>query len=272
MKLNQNKFKRFILVFMTMMMAGNYAYATKVSNNKYIIIKQKNIPAQLGIYRHIKFGKNDVYEATLTDNYHAYIYQQPEKIHSLAKSIKEVTQGQNAIIGINGGFYTPDFQPAGLFIDKNIVTQPLVKDSLALSSICINKKGKMFLAKHPNKCLNAFYAMQTGPLIIDDGNVSTDVTLLPQKLTTLKVFFEPQRRTILALSNDGKLVVIITSPLTLLEAANLLKSYPDAFGVKGFQRALDLDGGISTGMYIGFKKNPLYFTEKVRVKTFVLFN
>jgi exopolysaccharide biosynthesis protein len=75
----------------------------------------------------------------------------------------------------------------------------------------------------------------------------------------------------LAQSSNNKILIIITSPITLLEAANILKNSPRIFGVDNIIMALNLDGGLSTGMYIRSKETQFYSAEKKQVKTFLLF-
>lgn len=252
-----------------------YAITSCADNASFNVLEQRELPRQLGIYRHIEFKLDnaiDVYAVTLNDNYRARIYQQPEKIHLFAKSISDLSHEQNFILGINGGFYTTDFEPAGLYIDQGKILHNLKRSRLLNTCIGINREQKLFLGKQRETCLHAYYAMQTGPLLINQGIVNTNLKTLQAKAKNLQEFFEPHRRTILAESNDKQLLVIITSSTTLLDLATILTKYPQAFGVNKIVTALNLDGGASTGMYIGFPDNPFYFAEIKWVKTFVLFN
>ncbi len=238
-------------------------------------LEQKELPNQLGTYRHLQFLSNnsiEIYAVTLNDNYHARIYQQPEKNQWFAKSISDLTREQNVILGINGGFYSTHFEPAGLFIDQGQTLQGLKRSRLLNTCIGVDRDQKLFLGKQRGDCLHAYYAMQTGPLLIDHGNVNQNIKTLEQKSKNLGTFFAANRRTILAETSDGKFIVLITPSATLLEIAGILKNYPAAFGAKKIVIALDLDGGASTGMYIHFPDNPFYFSEIKWVKTFVFFN
>ena len=259
------KIKHTILITISIIMiiGIGHCYATTTSQDAYINLAQKKLPNQLGIYNHIKFmsGKNiDVYETTLTGNYHAYIYQQPANNQVNAKSIAELIHEQHFLIGINGGFYAPDFHPVGLFIVKGKVLQQVIKDPLATTCVRMDRKEKILLENNNKYCLNAYYAMQTGPLLIERSNISPDVNILSQKLIALKSFFAPHYRTILALAQDQKLIVMVTSEASLSDVANILKNYPEAFGAKSIYTAIDLDGGSSTGMYIEFENGPLLFS------------
>jgi len=142
---------------------------------------------------------------------------------------------------------------------------------LLVSCIQLDKSGALFLEKKINNCLYAPFAMQTGPLLIERGNISPNFTELQKKLINLKTYFEPHRRSILAQSSNKKMLVIMASPITLFEAANILKNLPRVLGVDSITMALNLDGGASTGMYIKSKKTHFYMAEKRPVKTLLLF-
>jgi exopolysaccharide biosynthesis protein len=237
------------------------------------IIKISSLQNKLGNYRHIQLAnKNIVLDAViLNEGYHAKLYQQKAINPSGAQSIREVAQENNSSIATNGGFYTPNFQPAGLFIENGKTLKKASHDPLLTSCIQVNKSGVILLEKEINSCLSAIYAMQTGPVLIEQGSISPNFKVLQNNFTNLSPYFEPHRRTILAQSSNKKLLVIITSPVTLPEAANILKNSPQIFGVSNIIMALNLDGGSSTGMYIRSKDTRFYIAEKKPVKTFLLF-
>lgn len=240
--------------------------AADISTN---IIEQSPLPSQLGIYRHIQFKDTDLYATTLNNNYHADIYQQATAIQALAKSIRQLSLTQDFLIATNGGYYTPQFQPAGLFIYQHKILHHLAKkDPLLTACIGINKNKKLFLATRRENCLHAFSAMQVGPVLIEDGGLSK---YLSKSHPKAKEFLSAHHRTIIAQSADDQLIVIVTSPITLLNLAMILKEQPALLGVKKIITAVNLDGGSSTGMYIRFNNAPFYFPEQKNVKTFLFF-
>jgi exopolysaccharide biosynthesis protein len=261
----------FFIVFLIFMVLN--CNATALNRNIEPSIKINSIKNKLGNYRHIQLvNKNIELDAViLSEGYHAKIYQQKAMNQSAAQSIREVAQENNASVAINGGFYTSNFQPAGLFIDNGKILEKVSGDPLLTSCVQVNKRGILFLEKKIDRCLHAMYAMQTGPLLIERGNISPNLKVLQSNLINLKPYFEPHKRTILAQSSNNKILIIITSPITLLEAANILKNSPRIFGVDNIIMALNLDGGLSTGMYIRSKETQFYSAEKKQVKTFLLF-
>jgi len=237
------------------------------------IIKTSTLQNKLGEYRHIQFDNKNIEldVVILNDGYHAKLYQQKATNLFDAQSILKVAQENNSVVATNGGFYTSHFQPAGLFIENGKILKKVARDRLLASCIQVNKKGVLFLEKKMSRCLDATYAMQTGPILIEQGNISTDFKILEHHSPYLKSYFEPNRRTLLAQSSNKKMLVIITSPMTLLEAADIMKNSPHIFGVDNIIMALNLDGGSSTGMYIKSEEKVFYIAERKPVKTFLLF-
>jgi len=257
------------IVTLFLLIVSIHCQSTLAADMPTSIIEQSPLPGQLGTYRHIQFRDTDLYATTLNSNYHADIYQQDTDIQSLAKSIRQLSLTQDFLIATNGGYYTPQFQPAGLFIYQNRILHHLAKkDPLLTACIGINKNKKLFLATRRENCLHAFSAMQVGPVLIQDGDLSH---YLSKPHPKVKEFLSAHHRTIIALSTDHQLIVIATSPTTLLNLAMILKEQPVLFGVKKITTAINLDGGSSTGMYIRFNNAPFYFPEQKNVKTFLFF-
>lgn len=244
----------------------------------YTVIEEQNLPDQLGTYRHIQFtneGDVDVHAVTLTDTYHARLYQQKSQTQAFAKTLKELSEEENFVLGINGGYYTEDFKPDGLFMERKKILRPFSRERMLSACIRINMTGKVTLIPKNSECCfkaSAYSAMQTGPWIIRNGAINPIIERSQSHLAKIQRFYGPHRRTVLAESNDKKMIVIITSSASLLQLANILKNYPQAFHIKKIITAINLDGGSSTAMYIKFDKQPFYASEFKRVKTFVFFN
>ncbi len=82
--------------------------------------------------------------------------------------------------------------------------------------------------------------------------------------------FKPQNQD--QLQDFLKNIPVDMKILPIGATSNLLINDPLAFGVKNIYTAIDLDGGVSTGMRINFENNPFDFSEIRYVKTFVFFN
>lgn len=258
-----------IAAYFVLLILANSVIA-KQNNN---LIEQRELPNQLGIYRHIqfRFDKNiDIYVVTFNHHYRCRIHRQTIHFQEHAETIKQLSEA-NFLVGINGGFYSEHFEPAGLFIEKQKTINQPSKDPL-LNTCAYIQNEKLLLANSLEKCLGTYSAMQTGPAMINDGKIAEDLFYLLKQLPQLKSFFEAHQRSVVGLSNDNELFIMISSPATLNDIAFILKKYPTILGIKNIKIAIDLDGGPSTGLYIHFNKNPVYFAEKKKVKTVLLFN
>lgn len=256
------------LIFITMS-----SFADSQTANAEPDIRISNLRNQLGTHRHIQFFSKNIQldVVVLNAKYHAKLYQQKATNQSMALSIEKISRENNSTVAINGGFYTPNFQPAGLFIENGITIHKISRDRLLNACVQINEAGKILLEKNVQHCINTHSAIQIGPILIEQGNINPNIEKLESKLKNLKPYFEPHRRTLLAQSSDKKLLVIITSPITLSEAADILKNSPHLLGADKIITALSLDGGSSTGMYVELEKKHLYVAEIKPVKTFLLF-
>jgi len=240
------------------------------ANQNFTALEKKSLPNHLGHYQHIQVSSDetiDLYAAVLNEGYTTHLYVQPEKNQHEAKTLHELSVENSFSIGINGGFFTPNFNPAGLFIQEGKTIKRPVKNSLLRSCVGINHQKKMHLGTTIESCAADQDAIQTGPVMIEAGKIHDQIKNPPYR----KEFFAPHRRTILAQSSDQKLLVIVTSAATLTDIAEWLNQHSDILGVHTIETALDLDGGASTGMYIRFEDSPFYFQEFKRVKTMLLF-
>lgn len=242
----------------------------------FVILKQKVLANNLGVYRQIRFNNLEtpieISQVTLGDAYKARLYLQEEKNQLFAKSLEEISRANNFLLGINGGYYTPSYQAVGLLIEEGKTLQNFKKSRLLTSCIGITPTNKLFLGTLGNNCRYAYYAVQAGPWLIDSGEINPNIKMLQDKPSYLESFFNRNRRTILAESIDKKIIVLITPAATLLEVATILKKYPEVFGVSKIATAVNLDGGSSTGMYVQFDSDQFYFPETRRVKTLLFFD
>lgn len=244
------------------------------AEKNFHLIEKKELPKQLGTFREIALTAPDaangiIYAVTLNQNYHSELYLHDSQNQFFADYLDSLSQDHEFIVGINGGFYQPDFTPVGLFIYKGKKIKPLVHNSLLKSCVIINNADKIQLETDLSACNRATNAMQTGPLLIDNGKVNTKLQEIKNKSESIKNFFDPHKRTALAVTTNNDVIMLTTSQFTLIDLANFLQNNPDAFGVTQIQTAVNLDGGSSTGMYIRFPEEPFYLHELKHVKTFI---
>ena len=246
------------------------------ADENFHVITNKELPNKLGTFREIQFNTSDnqnetLYAALLNQQYNASLHLHESKIQILADYLDELSRHNDFIIGINGGFYQPNFTPAGLFIYKGKKIKRLAHSSLFNACVVINKNNKILL-KTLNQCTETDNVMQTGPLLLKNGKADTTNIQRLKAKSKLDDFFNPHKRTMLALTNDNQLLIITTTQISLIDAANFLQQHPEAFGATKIKMAVNLDGGSSTGMYVRFPNEPFYFHELKHVKTFIFIN
>lgn len=264
---------RTLIIILLLMINVSFASDSKFT---FQVVAEKSLPHQLGIFKELQFVSADpeqriihIYVVKLANTYHARIYQQPQTNQLFAKYIAQLGEQENFMIAINGGYYTPEFQPAGLLILQGKHLNPWAKNALISACIKINKNGKMSIGKNKLDCVNSWSALQAGPLLINNTTVHSRFTVNPS--TRLADFLNENDRTVVAVSTQDDFLMMVTSDAKLAEIATILKNYPDAFNVRQIQTAINLDGGSSTGMFIRF--SPLFYVHEIKpVKTFLFFN
>lgn len=153
------------------------------------------------------------------------------------ESIAAVVKNQNAIIGINGGFFSPDMKPLGLRIDQGQIKNPLKNTSWWGVFYTKNSQAFIVAPKDFRANSNIDFAVQSGPRLVVNGQISS---LKPGVAN----------RTALGITPDGKIILLATShfPLTMSELATLMAT-PTAQGGLNCINAINLDGGSSTQLY-----------------------
>jgi uncharacterized protein YigE (DUF2233 family) len=135
-------------------------------------------------------------------------------------------------IMINGGYFTPDFQPLGLFkINGNFINKR--KPKKLSGFVAMDREGGISILTHNNNISSYPSILQTGPYVIDPGS-RIGIRSNDGKIS---------RRTLIGKTTGNELVIIVTSPVTLYDIANFTKKrFPDT------ERLLNLDGGPSTAL------------------------
>lgn len=152
-------------------------------------------------------------------------------------SVADLVRANHAVIGINGGFFTPDLKPLGLRIDQGKIKSPL--RNTAWWGIFFTRGEQAFIvaprAFKADKNIN--FAVQSGPRLIINGRIPS---LKPGVAN----------RTALGITRDNKIILLVTShfPLTTDELAAFMQA-SEAQGGLACVNALNLDGGSSTQLY-----------------------
>lgn len=170
-----------------------------------------------------------------------------------------VAQRENALAGVNGGYFDPENQPVGLMISASRLIAPLRKARL-LSGVMVVSEGRVQLLRtgeySPKRNVTA--ALQCGPFLVDRG----------QPVAGLNAT-RSDRRTFIAVGGSDRATLGFCSNATLGTLATILTTPAVAPDLK-IQRALNLDGGSSSAFWFGGERGSVSISEQKTVRNFVL--
>lgn len=173
-------------------------------------------------------------------------------------TLADAFRAVGAVAGVNGGFFHPNWRPSGLMIFQGRRINRFETATLLSGVIYSDGRGIHLVRRaqfqdHPG--ITAL--LQSGPYLVEGGRVVRGLSNS-----------DPNRRTFIATDWRGHWVLGATlSPLTLAELAECLAS-PDALTPWPIDRALNLDGGSSTGFFFdpGEGKAPISLNPLKRVR------
>ncbi|MEA3187761.1 MAG: hypothetical protein QOD99_1591 [Chthoniobacter sp.] len=155
------------------------------------------------------------------------------------ESLAEAMTRAGASAGINGGYFQPDRTPLGLEISGGKLIHRSERARL-LSGILICSGHSVRLLRvgefTPSKTISE--ALQAGPFLVDRSASVPGLNAI-----------RAARRTAVISTAGGAQWLVVSEPVTLAEFAQILIT-PNLAGADGVERALNLDGGSSTGMWI----------------------
>jgi Phosphodiester glycosidase len=193
-------------------------------------------------YRHVRFANH-------RDSFEAFVVMfDPSAVRASVvdlgtdgtKLLQDVSSEQRAAVVINGGYFDDKRQPIGLHRIGGQTISPLVQRAPLSGFVCIDATGRLSITTATDpEGRGASDVIQAGPFLIDPGGrigIHSDTA-------------PPTERTVCAIA-DSKACLICTTPASLLNLSRCLNDVPEAFGLGQIDRALNLDGGPSTGFVI----------------------
>ena len=143
-----------------------------------------------------------------------------------------------ALAGTNGGYFHPDYRPLGLVISGGQELHAEQRASLLSGLLLAGSDGLTLLRAGSKRPSGLREGLQSGPFLIDGGRAveGLDAT-------------KTARRTFLATDGHRQWLLGVLSSCTLAEAGQILNR-SRAFGKSSTDRALNLDGGSSTGLWV----------------------
>jgi len=160
------------------------------------------------------------------------------------RSLAQAFRANGCVAGVNGGFFHPDWRPAGLVVAQSRRINRLERAKLLSGVLYSDNNGIHLMRRARFRDHGGITALlQTGPYLIESRR---PVRGLSDR--------NSRRRTFIATDWRRHWVLgATTSGLTLAELAEALAS-PDALTPWPVDRAINLDGGSSTGFF--FDRGP----------------
>jgi len=192
--------------------------------------------------------KESAYQLQVIDN--------PARDKTLAQMMRE----QHFLAGVNGAYFHPDGKPLGLVISQGKVVHVQEAAPRLLSGFVVEVEDKLQLLHVGEKIpAGATEVLQAGPFLIDHKGAVAGL-----EATRMA------RRTFVATDGHGLWMIGVISPVTLANAARvLLAAAPRFFPTHPIQRALNLDGGSSSALWVDLSPEPFSQSEMGTVRNFL---
>jgi exopolysaccharide biosynthesis protein len=176
-----------------------------------------------------------------------------------AESLETIAKRGSFAAGVNGGYFDPENKPVGLMISRGTVVAPLRRARL-LSGVMIVSAGRLDLLRTTeySATRKASEALQCGPFLVDRGQVIAGLNNT-----------RSARRTFVAIGESDQATIGSCSGVTLAELGRILATRAIASDL-GIRRALNLDGGSSSGFWFAGEQGPILIPEQKTVRNFVM--
>ncbi|MDQ6624811.1 MAG: phosphodiester glycosidase family protein [Verrucomicrobiota bacterium] len=178
---------------------------------------------------------------------------------SSSSELSQIVPRNNGIAGVNGGYFDPQHAPVGLLLSDGHVVAPQQKARL-LSGVVSVVNGRVQVQRAAEFSLKskATAARQCGPFLVEGGKA----------IPGLNNEREARRTFVLTAAGD-RAAIGFSSHLTLAELGGLLAS-PGILGDAKVQRALNLDGGSSSGFWFAGERGAFAISEQKTVRDYLI--
>ena len=177
------------------------------------------------------------------------------------ESLGEIMAHHHALAGVNGGYFSPDFEPVGLLVSEGkMIHRPSRARLLSGALVATGNHIAIRRSTEPLPGKNAREAVQCGPFLVEDGKPVPGLNNV-----------RSARRTVVFTAGRHIWGLASTSSLTLEELGAILADPALLPGELKIERAINLDGGSSTGMWAEEpgQAAPFYLHEIGIVRDFV---
>jgi uncharacterized protein YigE (DUF2233 family) len=166
-------------------------------------------------------------------------------------------ESRQAIGGVNGGYFEPDFKPVGLVVAEGKTRQKFKTAKILTGIVATSPNGgvSIFRSNRFDPEPGAYSAaIQCGPMLLEDSAPLEGLN--SQKIA---------RRTAVATGPGQRCALIYLTSVTLADAAEIL-ALPKILGAWAPTTALNLDGGSSSTLWA---RNIISLPEIKRVRNFL---
>jgi len=155
-----------------------------------------------------------------------------------AAHVTTYAKWSNSLIAINGGFFSPDYEPLGLRISSGKLLNPMRQISWWGIFTLKNNQPAIVSNDQYQADNSPEFAIQSGPRLLQKGQVVSNIKELADT------------RSALCINKTGQIVIIVTEhlPLTPTVLANRIRRTESQGGLS-CQDAINLDGGHSSQLY-----------------------
>lgn len=175
-------------------------------------------------------------------------------------SVAEAAREAHAWAGVNGGYFKPDRTPLGLVVSHGATLHPWETAKILTGVLAVTPRGGAVLWRNAEFQPGAGVrdALQAGPFLVDHGKAVAGLNEIRRA-----------ERTVLLADRRGVTALLATGPVTLAELARVL-AQPGLWPDVKVERALNLDGGSSTALWVAASPTPFSRPEWKSVRNAVL--
>lgn len=154
-------------------------------------------------------------------------------------SLASASEKRGALAAVNGGYFHPDRTPLGLVVRQGATIHPQERARLLSGLVVVTRRGIAIPRASAFKTSpEVREALQAGPFLIENGRPVAGLNAT-----------RSAARTVVVEDAAGRYGFVVYRSATLAEMAAILASAEHFPGGK-ITRALNLDGGSSTGLWV----------------------
>jgi uncharacterized protein YigE (DUF2233 family) len=154
--------------------------------------------------------------------------------------LAEVMESNHCLAGTNGGYFQPDFEPVGLLMaDRHLVHRPAHARLLSGALVVTGNHIHLIRSSEPLPGKNAREAVQSGPFLVENGKTLPGLNNV-----------RSARRTSVMMAGPDEWALVSSSAVTLEELGAILANPALLPAGLRAERALNLDGGSSTALWV----------------------